>query len=196
MADTAVKLTGKQKRFAEEYVVDHNGTAAAIRAGYSAHTAAAMAAENLTKPHILAEIELLEAAHSARASVNASQVLIGLKQLAFADPLTFVKWDKDGGVVVKPSSELTAAQAMAIKKIVQRDTKEGRVISIELHDRTNPLKLLGDHLGLFPKVHKVGGDPDGAPIRTEDSGVNLDQMSVEKLRQLRELLAETVTNVS
>ena len=44
--------TKKQKRFCDEYLVDLNGTQAAIRAGYSAKTARAIAAENLTKPNI------------------------------------------------------------------------------------------------------------------------------------------------
>ena len=38
MAKTA-KLTEKQQRFVEEYLIDLNATQAAIRAGYSAKTA-------------------------------------------------------------------------------------------------------------------------------------------------------------
>lgn len=50
-------LTPKQKKFCDEYLVDCNGAAAAIRAGYSKKTAAAIAAENLTKPKIRAYID-------------------------------------------------------------------------------------------------------------------------------------------
>ena len=46
------KMTEKQKRFCDEYLVDLNGTQAAIRAGYSEKTAKVIAAENLTKPNI------------------------------------------------------------------------------------------------------------------------------------------------
>ena len=46
------KLTAKQQRFCDEYLIDANATAAAIRAGYSAKTAAAIGAENLIKPNI------------------------------------------------------------------------------------------------------------------------------------------------
>jgi phage terminase small subunit len=46
------KMTEKQRRFCEEYLVDANATQAAIRAGYSAKTAQAIGAENLTKPVI------------------------------------------------------------------------------------------------------------------------------------------------
>ena len=50
------KLTHKQEVFCMEYLIDGNGTAAAIRAGYSPDTAGAIAAENLTKPNIIEKI--------------------------------------------------------------------------------------------------------------------------------------------
>lgn len=53
------KLNHKQQRFCEEYVLDFNGTQAAIRAGYSATTAKEMAYENLNKPHIASHIDEL-----------------------------------------------------------------------------------------------------------------------------------------
>lgn len=58
------KLTLKQQRFVEEYLIDLNATQAAIRAGYSEKTANRIASENLSKLDIkkyiderLAEIE-------------------------------------------------------------------------------------------------------------------------------------------
>ena len=42
-------LNEKQKQFCEEYIIDLNGTQAAIRAGYSKKTARAIANELLTK---------------------------------------------------------------------------------------------------------------------------------------------------
>lgn len=53
----AVKMTAKQKRFCDEYLIDLNATQAAIRAGYSEKTANAIGAENLTKPIIRAYID-------------------------------------------------------------------------------------------------------------------------------------------
>ena len=46
------KLTAKQRRFVDEYLIDFNATQAAIRAGYSEKTAAVIATENLRKPNI------------------------------------------------------------------------------------------------------------------------------------------------
>lgn len=51
------KLTEKQKKFADEYLIDLNGTQAAIRAGYSENTARQIASENLSKPNIKSYID-------------------------------------------------------------------------------------------------------------------------------------------
>ena len=50
-------LKDKQLAFVVEYCKDKNATQAAIRAGYSAKTAASIGAENLRKPQIRAEID-------------------------------------------------------------------------------------------------------------------------------------------
>lgn len=47
------KLTIKQKRFVDEYIISGNATDAAIKAGYSKRTAKSIGAENLTKPDIV-----------------------------------------------------------------------------------------------------------------------------------------------
>lgn len=50
-------FTPKQAAFITEYLVDKNATQAAIRAGYSPRTAAAIGEENLRKPDIRAAID-------------------------------------------------------------------------------------------------------------------------------------------
>ena len=51
------KLTAKQQRFCDEYLIDLNATQAAIRAGYSEKSARQMATENMAKPSIKEYIE-------------------------------------------------------------------------------------------------------------------------------------------
>lgn len=46
------RLTDKQQRFCDEYLIDLNATQAAIRAGYSEKTAGVIGSENLQKPYI------------------------------------------------------------------------------------------------------------------------------------------------
>lgn len=54
-----MSLTEKQERFALEYVQDYNGTQAAIRAGYSEHTAAEQASRLLKNVQIAERVQEL-----------------------------------------------------------------------------------------------------------------------------------------
>lgn len=46
------KMTAKQRRFCDEYLIDLNATQAAIRAGYSKRSAKQIGEENLSKPDL------------------------------------------------------------------------------------------------------------------------------------------------
>lgn len=52
-----MKLSQKQKAFADYYIQSGNATEAAIKAGYSKKTAKEIGCENLTKPNIVSYIE-------------------------------------------------------------------------------------------------------------------------------------------
>ena len=73
-------LSPKQQRFVEEFLIDLNATQAAIRAGYSEKTAAAIGCENLTKPEIAAAIAASQAARSARTEITADHSVAGVRQ--------------------------------------------------------------------------------------------------------------------
>ena len=76
------KMTAKQKRFCDEYLIDCNATQAAIRAGYSPKTAQAIGSENLKKPVVKKYIdEHLEISHND-AVMSAEEVLTRLTEIA------------------------------------------------------------------------------------------------------------------
>ena len=72
------KLTNKQERFVDEYLVDFNATQAAIRAGYSEHTAKSIASENLTKPDIAEAIRNRLVAKKKKTQLDADFVIHSL----------------------------------------------------------------------------------------------------------------------
>ena len=72
------KLTLKQKRFVDEYLIDFNGAQAAIRAGYSEASAKEIAAENLTKPNIKNEIAKRTGVLEEKALITKEMVIQGL----------------------------------------------------------------------------------------------------------------------
>ena len=69
------KLTAKQQRFCDEYLIDLNATQAAIRAGYSEKTAGVIGVENLKKPNIKAHIEKRMAEKEAALIADQDEVL-------------------------------------------------------------------------------------------------------------------------
>ncbi len=71
-------LTAKQSRFLDEYMVDMNGAAAAVRAGYSEKTSRAIAAENLAKPYIKAELQARGAALARELEITREDVVKNL----------------------------------------------------------------------------------------------------------------------
>ena len=71
-------LTPRQAAFVREYLVDLNGTQAAIRAGYSEATAGQQAEQLLKKLEIKSAVEEGLAARAARVEITADMVLAGL----------------------------------------------------------------------------------------------------------------------
>jgi len=79
-------LSARQRSFVTEYLVDHNGSAAAVRAGYSVLSAKQQASRLLQHPKIKALItQGLEQAAVA-AGVKAEDVVARLKAIAWATP--------------------------------------------------------------------------------------------------------------
>lgn len=78
-------LTSKQKRFVQEYMVDLNATQAAVRAGYSRKTAGSIGQENLKKPAIQAELQVLMQERGEKTTISQEMVVKELQKIAFAD---------------------------------------------------------------------------------------------------------------
>lgn len=77
-----VELTSKQQKFCDEYLVDLNGTQAAIRAGYSEHTAKQIATENLSKPYLQEYLTGKKQEVQARTNITVDYVVNGIKDIA------------------------------------------------------------------------------------------------------------------
>ncbi len=93
-----LKLTDKQSCFVDEYLIDLNATQAAIRAGYSEHTAQVIGAENLSKPIIQNAINERMTERALRTKRNADNVLTDLATIRVS-AMTLIL-DKDGNKVM------------------------------------------------------------------------------------------------
>lgn len=166
-----VKLTAKQIRFVDEYLVDFNATQAAIKAGYKAKTAHVIGAENLRKPKIAEEIARRQKDLQRRTEISQERVLRELARVAFADAADYVQVETriiNRGevkvpielVVHKETAELSADQRAAIASIKQG----AHGVEVKLHDKIKALELLGRHIGMFTDKLEVKGAIDIASV--------------------------------
>lgn len=75
------KLTDKQEKFCQEYLIDLNATKAAIRAGYSEKTAYSVGSENLKKPEIQKNIQELQEGIKKRNQISVDEILQDLIEI-------------------------------------------------------------------------------------------------------------------
>jgi phage terminase small subunit len=76
------KLTDKQEKFCNEYMIDLNAKQAAIRAGYSETTAHVIGPENLAKPCVSLRISELKKKVQEKTDVSIEWVVNKLKEVA------------------------------------------------------------------------------------------------------------------
>ena len=160
-AKSASKLTAKQERFCQEYMIDLNATQAAIRAGYSEKTAYSVSSENLRKPEVQDRISELQQTIQERTEITQDRVIAEYAKIAFANTTDVIEWgdtimievEVDGemqrvpfhGIKIKNSKDLPANIQAAVKKVKQG--KDG--LEVEMHDKKGALDSIARHLGMF-----------------------------------------------
>lgn len=141
-------LTPKQERFCQEYIIDLNGTQAAIRAGYSKNTAQEIASENLSKPIIANRIAELQKPIADKAIVSAEYVLRGLKHIADTMTANMVEVAEDGSKTVSPACAQAAARAHELlgkHLVLFTDKIVTETIKDPLDELTETQKYLQEH---------------------------------------------------
>ena len=144
-----MKLTPKQSRFVEEYLVDLNATQAAIRAGYSEKTAKAIGHENLTKPDIEAAIAAGLEKLTKRTEINQEYVLKTIRdtieRCAQAEPVIDAKGKPV--MIETPEGEMTAAYKFDSQAVLKGAELLGRHLKMftEKQDRKST-RLNSSHI--------------------------------------------------
>lgn len=142
------KLTDKQKRFIDEYLIDLNATQAAIRAGYSPKTANEQGSRLLANVSIRARIEQAMAERSKRTGINQDRVLRELARIAFVNAADVINFDS-ATIAEGASEDDTAAIASVKVKTIPTPDGDGIEREIRLADKLKALELCGKHLGMF-----------------------------------------------
>ena len=179
-------LRARQQRFVTEYLVDLNAKRAAIRAGYSAHTAEVQGPRLLRNVQVKAAVAEAIAAQSARVEVSADWVIKRLMRIAGADPNELIRHERRpcrqcygiagdgfhfGNSLRDPDPRCPQCLGEGRGTIVIGDTTKLSPdaaalyagvkttkdgIEIKMHDQMAALEKLGRHLGLFDPKNAVG----------------------------------------
>jgi phage terminase small subunit len=157
-----IKLTDKQRLFVFEYLKDHNGTQAAIRAGYSKTTAAQQATRLLRNAHVKAEVAKHVEKAAKKVDLTLPMVLEELALIGFANMGDYFRVTSDGDPVID-LAQLTHEQKAAIADLTVEDFTDGRGddarnvrrVRFKLHDKRAALVDLGKHLGMGGGKHEI-----------------------------------------
>lgn len=141
------KLTEKQQRFVDEYLIDLNATQAAIRAGYSAKTAQEQGSQNLSKLMVQQAIAEQMAERSRRTGVNQDRVVLELARIAFVKITDIV--DSEGKIKSTATDDDLACIESVKYKGSESETSSSVEREMKLSSKLKALELLGKHLGMW-----------------------------------------------
>lgn len=142
------KLTSKQQRFVEEYLIDLNATQAAIRAGYSINNADKIGSELLGKTRVSEAISKAMAERSKRTGINQDRIVLELAKIAFVKITDVVNSDCE----ILPDADeadIAAIESVKVKTIPTKSGESGIEREVKLASKLKAIELLGKHLGMW-----------------------------------------------
>ena len=187
-------LTPKQRRFVAEYLKDHNGTQAAIRAGYSEHSAGTMAQQLLAKTHIREATERAIQRVEERCIASAADVLTGLTNIAQSSM---------GDVVWKPCERTSSGEATipgTPKPIYEMPLEVQRLIKAVEFDGKKRRIIFWDKdkaYALLMKYHRLTGEGPAAPSPAGGvAGFSAEGADGIAYEQLERIVVERITRIA
>ena len=136
-------MTPKQEKFCAEYLIDLNGTQAAIRAGYSPKTADRIANQNLRKLEIKNRIQELRAKEFKKTIATAEEVEAMLSK-AMRGEL------EEEVVVVEGSGDGYSEAKIMTKQISARDRLKAAELMGKRHQLfTDKVQMSGELMPIF-----------------------------------------------
>lgn len=167
------KMTERQKRFCNEYLIDLNVTQAAIRAGYTSKYADKRAYELLDKPEIKEYLDKKMKAREQRTEITQDRVVNELAAIAFSNASDFFKvidrkvtvggnvvFDDEGNPRTYKDVEFVNTDNLSEdnKKVISSIKQGSNGLEIKLNDKLKALELLGKHLGMFKDKLELSGN--------------------------------------
>ena len=165
-------LTPKQAAFVREYLVDLNGTRAAIRAGYRANSADVSATRLMKKVRIRKAVAEAMQRRAERVEVKADDVLRELLRVATVDPLhAFTDEMRLRPLADIPEDIRRAIAGVEVDETFDYENGEkvwtGYTKKLKFWPKVQALELLGKHLKLFTEKIEHSADSSFAEMLKE-----------------------------
>jgi phage terminase small subunit len=154
------KLTAKQQKFVDEYLIDLNATQAAIRAGYKKTEYTDTNANKLLENTRIREaVDKSMAERSRRTGINQDRVIQELARIAFVNPQNVINSEDASIRADATEDDLACIQSVKVKTM---DGEKGSSVEreVRLNDKMRALELLGKHLGMFKDKVELDTDMD------------------------------------
>lgn len=175
-------INPKQSKFVDEWLIDRNASAAAIRAGYSVNTAGQIGCMLLKDPDVSVHVQWHLAQVAKRYEITRDKVFREIAAIAFSNLDDFVTATPEGDAVFDYSKTDRLQRGVLSELTVEKGTG-GRKTKFKLHDK---IKALGDLVRFYgydaPQRVEISG-PGGGPVAT----INADMTPA----QAAELYAKT-----
>lgn len=149
------KLTDKQRRFVDEYLIDLNATQAAIRAGYSAKTADQQGSRMLANVKVKQAVAEKQAQRSKRTGVNQDRVVLELAKIAFVNISDLVDTDTATILPTARKEDLACIESVKYKQMPTKSGDMGVEREVKIASKLKALELLGKHLGMWSDKFNV-----------------------------------------
>ena len=165
-----MKLTPKQKRFVDEYLIDLNATQAAIRAGYRSNSARVTAAKLLTKANIEIYLAQQQKDRESRTMITQEMVLKEYGKISFFDPRRL--YDDEGNLLPVHKLEADVAAAIGGVDVISRRIGDEEIEitkKVKFIDKKGALDSLAKHLGMFDGKGKLPDAPADITINYTDA---------------------------
>jgi phage terminase small subunit len=153
----AAGLTERQRQFVDEYMLDHNASAAALRMGIPAHLAEGDGPRMLRYKVVQDAVNNREEKRAERIDVTQDDIVRELKSIAFFDVRTL--FDPVTKQFRKDPFDMNEDELRALVNfdIVVLDKTGGHIVKAQPGNKMKALELLGKQLGMFKdKVEHSG----------------------------------------
>ena len=125
-----MKLTAKQRLFADEYIKSGNATQSAVKAGYNVKSAKVIGAQNLSKLNVKAYIDAKMAEIESHKIADAKEVLQYLTRVLRGEEKEEIPDNVNGGTIKRPP--LIKDRTVAAREIMKRYPLDDPMVAAQL----------------------------------------------------------------